>query len=776
MTRVFAISEGITHLEDLELEKFLSVIDNLTKLQASEKLDGSELVFGLDGEGKFYTTRNAKGGTGVNYRTDQYLKGGGGPTFAAAHEALHKVIAIIKSVMKPNEAVEVEVIYGRQPNAIVYGLDGLNYIAFLRAVEGTNGDVELRKDLPGKLSHALKTQRITIASTFPGSDDGETIKDEKVMSTWKFTDTPNVDVQNIKHDAKAEIDNLRKFLEKSNAVATDSGVELNNFEVATLNLTSIPIDKRPAIKKERDVVNSKIMAEFKLPIKEKLLHSFTKKVKSKLQGDVNKDELGGIEGVVFVDPVSNEVFKLVDKDAFSSVNQFNYQIRKKLFSVVRTIDQDATLEARGGIVGVLKFRIMSLLGIPEATRGFSLKKMLSAFDGESAEDTVAKFATGFKSINDMAYRHKISAMIDATIDELATTLKSFKKEYTTYKLKLKDGSEIGYTQEIVRRTLLTFAEVKAYLVKFKKKIDESAGVEGLIKAVIGDAADKVHNADTLTEGARLRNAEAATASIKRLKKFRDASLSEMLHVYTYNYLAALILCRAKDKFGMHELRDIKGASLRKLSNASSYINQLGCLIHHSTENGEYLKTVTRNQLKLLSNKITAERKKKIHSLLSSSHNYRLDYTHVEINLHVLNTRFELNDKFLLAAAHTLKNWTDASLDAKNKLMYKTFTKLQSIDFESPYVDILRHTIETFMKHPKANLKENSMLIQEIMHLVEDGEGGEGGEGAPQLATTSASIASLPTRLFKGKVIRRIPRKIEKRKKFMKNKQDIAAKQ
>lgn len=40
MTRIFTINEGIQHIEEMDLDKFLHVIDNLAKMQASEKVDG----------------------------------------------------------------------------------------------------------------------------------------------------------------------------------------------------------------------------------------------------------------------------------------------------------------------------------------------------------------------------------------------------------------------------------------------------------------------------------------------------------------------------------------------------------------------------------------------------------------------------------------------------------------------------------------------------------------------------------------------------------------
>ena len=67
------------------------------------------------------------------------------------------------------------------------------------------------------------------------------------------------------------------------------------------------------------------------------------------------------------------------------------------------------------------------------------------------------------------------------------------------------------------------------------------------------------------------------------------------------------------------------------------------------------------------------------------------------------------------------------------------------------------------------MSENLSLIKVISSLNEDGEGGDvaPADAAPApdtTATTSASIATVPTRLFNGKVLKRI-----KRNYFPKNK-------
>lgn len=776
MTRLFIINEGITYIEDLNLDKFMDIIDNFSDLDISEKVDGSELTFGFDNDYKFYTTRSGKGGTvmNINYKTTEYLIGGGGPTFAAAHEALQKVVKQIKTVMKAGEAVEIEVLYGRQPNAIVYGLNDLNFITFLRAVEGTDSTLPVRKELPGLLEKALKGEDISIISNFQTSSDGLTLQQETVPSKWSFTEVPKINPADIDTaDVKKKIEGFRKYLQEGNKVAIDLGLQLSNFEIATINLTQVPMEFREDIKKERDQVNVTILSEYKLPIKDALLDSFNN-IKSKFQGTVKNNEFGGVEGVVFVDPKTDEITKLVDKNEFTSVNQFNYRVRKELFSVVRTTDQDASLEAKGGIVGKLKYRIMSLLGIPEATRGFNLKKLLSQFDGTSPEDTLTKFAAGYSNVNPNAFRQKISAMIQSTIDEIVDKLVEFKKDYPTYKLKLKHNKEIGYTDEVVKRTLLSFAEVHKYLQDYKDEVNKTSTIEELLKVIVGSSLNRIHDNDELNESVKVkRTPEKQLAWIDN----KSVNVKDILKGYLFNYLAVLFLCKLKDKISMLELVDQRGAYLKH--QGKSYFNQLGYVVFYPNDNQQYLKPKAIKPLSAIAKKITLERRRNIHSQVSSSSNNKLDFSQANDSLKLLIQHFELDDKFFTRARVFLNEWADHDIEKTEKFLKRLIIKLREIDDNSVYAYRLR---EAMFKMIKKGDKGTKMLLKEIAQLTEDGEGSQGAPGGvsiapaaagPAMGTVSNAIAPTPFKLFKGKIIKRIPRKIQKRKKFAKRKQSIA---
>ena len=167
------------------------------------------------------------------------------------------------------------------------------------------------------------------------------------------------------------------------------------------------------------------MTKFKLSIKAKLLKNFAKHVKSGLGTE-------DAEGVVLLDPDTDEQVKIVDKDVFTAINSFNQSIRRELKGAVRSTDPNSALSSRGGLLGDIKIRIANLFDIPELARTASAKKVFSDYLGSSPEETINNFANSFKDVNEEAYRTKISAVLKNALEELSKKLAEFKQNYNTY--------------------------------------------------------------------------------------------------------------------------------------------------------------------------------------------------------------------------------------------------------------------------------------------------------------------------------------------------------
>jgi len=172
---ILTLNEGIEHIEALPNNEFIKAIETLSNFIVSEKLDGANLIFGFDSKGKFYTSREAKGGE-RKYTIGDYENRAANNGFKGAHQALQAIKPELKQVVDNGEAVEVEVLYGRQPNAIVYGS---NYIAFLRILPGDKKQVPDQSKVK-QLGDILKGKKVAVSVQVITTDDGVEIKQQTI--------------------------------------------------------------------------------------------------------------------------------------------------------------------------------------------------------------------------------------------------------------------------------------------------------------------------------------------------------------------------------------------------------------------------------------------------------------------------------------------------------------------------------------------------------------------------------------------------------------------
>jgi len=482
-------SKSIEYLEDLSVKDFIDAIRNLHKSIVAEKLDGTALTFGLDDDGEFYTTRSGKGSSDkLCYKAADWGISAASNGFKATHAALKKHLETIKTVMQPGEAMDVEIMFGRQPNTIVYGLDGYNYIAFLKSTPGTNKELKVDQKKVKKLFNKLKDETSDVRTINVDTTDGENLVQAPTVTNWKFTTPEFIDTKHFEDsDVKAELEKLEKFLNKRNDKMSDIlNRDVTNFEAAQVPLTDVRTAIRSQAKAAKEDINDAIMNKYKLPIKQTLLDKFVRTVKPRLQDrDVEPAEDLGMEGIVVLDPKTQKQFKIVDKETFTTLNRFNYEVRNNIRGVVRSEDEDAPLNLRGGLLGTAKIRIARLFNMPGLGKGYTTKKVIAKFKGANADETVANLAQSLQDADWRAYKEKINAIIVDTLKELQEALDNFKENFHDYKVKLESGKEVGYTQEVVRRTLLVFAETRQSLKRMQSKIDEAQGMEDIIVGMFG---------------------------------------------------------------------------------------------------------------------------------------------------------------------------------------------------------------------------------------------------------------------------------------------------
>ncbi len=763
MTKISAfrslLAESITHLEDMDIQAFIRAVQNVSKMQASEKLDGANLWFGLDSEGKIYTSRAGKRKNAENmYDEKDYPYFSAYNGFRAAHAALKQKEEQIKRVLRPGDTVEIEVLYGRQPNAVTYGAGGKNYIAFLRGVEGTQ-DI-----LVDQLANSMANENASVKVQVVDSVDGENLKLVPADINFQFVGAQKIDTAHLKNtDVTKQLQALNQFLQ---AEAGVPGRKMTNFDLATASLGSFDKEIRPAAKEMRTKVLATILTDFKLPIKRELLDKFVAKVKSPLAtSDLSPDEDIGIEGVVLKDPESGDQIKLVDKDTFTTINQFNHSVRGTLSGVIKTLDPTASIEARGGLLGQLKITIADLLGNVELARTQGAKKIFATLKGKDAQETVKNVAKQLAGGDDyLGTKRKVQALIEHTQEQLAQSLKDFKDNKDEFQLKLKNGKTLGFTAEIIRRTLLSFAEAKRDLTELHEKVGKTKNLAQLVALLYGRIAKAVHtveDADPISESMLL---EKRMTTDKAQYGGKDAWT--ILNTYLATYMMAAVIIKADDRDGIRILRDKTHMRLQSWNKEMSPLNFWGYPVWRAG---------TPQVKKLIGPKAAGEIFK--HARQCPSALWK--FMHMDMSY---GKEVPIEWKEHRQAIAFLQRVPGMNIDRVNSLLdmtmrYETLTRDEKIKFHtklyyftqqfiptSPLTHRVRMVYDKLLFTPATPTDPNDPMLEMKLHqqvanpIAEDGEAPTAGQGAGAAATVSSAIANNPQSLFGEKrIITRVKR-------------------
>lgn len=484
MLKQIVLLESIDHLEDLSPAEFVQTVETIKTRIVTEKLDGANLWFGLDANG-FYTSREAKTpARGRFYDVDDY----GSPTpntnaFRAAHAALEKVEGTIREHLQEGDAVEIEVLFGRQPNTVVYGLGDKNFIVILRGIADTPDE------RVNKLSAALKGKQVDAESTIVSSGDGISLQSDDVVMKWSFTNVAPIPAKKINTDAVMDLlEQMKKFLAEKNSVVEGS----SNQDVLELSLSSVKKDAREAVKTERGRLEALLMQQFKSPIKELLLSKFVRKIKPFLQSKelhpAEKDI--GVEGVVIRDPVTDNQVKIVDKQVFTELNQFNSSVRNEISGLVISLDPNQSLKNRGGIYGEAKIRIAAFLGIPDLARSSGTSAVIKSLKATDLEDAAEKLGASFKMSDLRSAKTKIAAILKSAKDDIAVKLDEFKKD-PDKSTTLSSGKQVSMSPEIIKKTLTSIASTNKEIDAVMDAVRSSSSPAELAVALYGKTLDSV---------------------------------------------------------------------------------------------------------------------------------------------------------------------------------------------------------------------------------------------------------------------------------------------
>lgn len=741
---------SIAHLEDLDLPKFIEAVSSIARMQATEKLDGAQLWFGLDEQGRLYTSRAGKQKSAENfYSPDDYPYFAANNGFRAALAALKSKEAEIKTILKPGDTVEVEVLFGRQPNAVVYGAGGKNYIAFLRGVEGTQ-DV-LVDQLAQRLSNQLAKVNVKVVDTV----DGENLSLEARDFVFQFVSAQKIDAAVLRGiNVTKQLAALEKFLKQR---ADLEGAKVTNFEVLTSSLGSFDKGVRPAAKDLRAQLQAQVLTDFKLPIKKELLSKFVHQAKSPLAAtDLTADENIGIEGVVLKVPGSDEQVKIVDKDLFTTINQFNHAVRNSINTAVKTTDMSAPEESRGGLLGELKILIADLLGNKELARTQGAKKIFSSLKGKTPEDTLRNVTKELAGGDDYrGTQRKVLALIDATKEKLATRLKDFKANKDNFQLKLKSGKSIGLSPEVIRRTLVTFAESKRDLDELGEKVKGAKTLLQLAAVLYGRVAKAVHQS---SEGSLTESLLTEKRIFTDKAQYQNKDGWTLLNIYLATVMMAVVIIKANDKLGIRILKDKTHCRLAKWTKEMSPLNFWGYVIWRvSTPAVEKLigKKVAKELFRHV-RKAPPNWWRFLHMDLSFGRDVPIDWADHRKTLLLLQHFPGMNVDRVNNLLDKAFGYDELTLDEKVKFLGKLYFYVNQFIPTSPLLTRIRAVQDKVLLNANGEnyqMVSEMKLLKSVIGLTENGEGGDGGAAAgnggaavTSTATTASDIGSLQKKL------------------------------
>lgn len=346
--RASVVVGGIPHIEDLSVEEFIDWVENFydKKIIAVQKLDGTFNMSVVKTDDGLEFARLSKGQT-EPFTADELPKT---PLYNALRGACYAlenpdIEEIFNSYLNTGDAVDIEVLYGDQPNSIKYNLKS-NYLALLRFIKGKSGDEA--EEILSNLTEELKQVEIQVNNTvYFYSWETEKLDSRVQEEVWRFTKPEVLDKLSSRVDFTDDLNTLKSWLSASNEIIP----ELSNLEVMSVKLNTIKLDDRPLYKEAREKALHEASC-LKLNIKNKMVEKILKAANFEIGGSNQ-------EGLVLRNLETGEMIKLVDKETFTKENKRNWYYIERATKGV-TVDGEYT----SGIVAKFFDFCASILNIP----------------------------------------------------------------------------------------------------------------------------------------------------------------------------------------------------------------------------------------------------------------------------------------------------------------------------------------------------------------------------------------------------------------------------
>lgn len=456
------ISKGIPHIEDLPLAEFFKVINSLHEHELTEKLDGAQILFGIDENG-FYTSRESKGGVRIYNESEYDIRF---PTtyMRAAHKLLEQVLPqMLSAGLRQGDQVEAEVLFDVLPNVVPYSEDR-NYLIFLRTTEGAINIDHLKQKLDG--------QSLLVDLVEPYTLDGRNINLREQTREWSISRVPqvSVNVASVQKLIAGDVVRLNDYLRKS------SGIEKFSNRI----IESIPLNKRPDWCEPKDWKDVKESIRVKKAEITQMTEVLKSHIKSILVDHIVSSQQshfgptiqdgGWIEGVVLRHPQTKKMVKIVDKNHFGFVREAAWKKRNMLTENAKSTEGDLSF------VGNLRVGLATSLGHP------SLGTMQAKnYLRKAGDDTRSRLESLSEGVDFESVKEYWLGLLETAQVKFDMELKKYAKE-TDH---LNEGLGSLLSNAVTTRTLETFATVFQNILHLKESTLSARKTVDLLEALVG---------------------------------------------------------------------------------------------------------------------------------------------------------------------------------------------------------------------------------------------------------------------------------------------------
>ena len=445
------IQEGIKHIEDVKVEKFLNIVEKIIEqinkdnnIDISVKVDGIQNISFSVILGKLYQQRISKGQQILKSNPNDWPKDYIYNEIRQQHTFMQLAFKdpILKNIFfkkemyfnkDKNYSFECEILPQKVGNSIVYTNDTSNLI-FIRSMQSrvilNNQDydtIKLEDSRFLKMVEELYQQDKTIEFelikyTTEDTDKGVILKEFKSEEKWKFERVKHIDLKkdfkdknNISRIIQGKLDQLKQYIyQKSSYIP-----ELLNIDIINMNANKVSLINREEFKKNKADIMDKVYIYAK-DIKNELLN-----INLYIEKELYNDN--DIEGLVVRD--GDDLYKIVDRQYFTKLNKFIWDY----------------LEQQKNVLDNFKIELKNII-LPNSYTGTFLNyiKNINSYD---IKKNLFEFCKHLNQNDTQNMLYNIDTQQDKSIQKINRLLQEFKDKYNVGDLKLTLKKQQSYSQQ-----------------------------------------------------------------------------------------------------------------------------------------------------------------------------------------------------------------------------------------------------------------------------------------------------------------------------------------